>query len=256
VNDIINPFGVFLGFMVPNWLARRSDVSSGAKLCYGRLMQFNGRTGRCNPREQILARELGVSERTCRRFLAQLAQHRLIKIHRHGLNRANSYQFLKHEWMTDFRADKLDRPERSESSSPVRTKLSVPLGKDSNERDSEENTPYGPPSGDDACSLNAVLLHQAEEVYAHYPKPAAREQALRSIKTAIRKFGFDHVLKRTQAYAQCVRTAEPRYIPFPAKFFRLERFNDPATTWAISASGNSKPQTVRPENYPGGVTNL
>jgi hypothetical protein len=252
-----NPFQKFIGFMVPNWLARREEISSGAKLCYGRLAQFSGRDGNCHPSERTLAHELGVSERTCRRFLAELKNQRFIAVHRVGLGRSNRYEFLEHEWMADFRADKVDRPERSELSSPKQTKLSTPLGKESSKENPMEETPYSPLLGDSECaSIVAILPHQVEQVYTLYPKKVGRTMALRWISKAIRKFGFEHVMTRTREYAQVVRDSDQRFVPFPTKFFREERFNDAPDTWAPRKVTLSNPQVVRPENYAGGETQI
>lgn len=249
------PFEQFRGLFVPNWLSRQRTVSQGAKLCYGRLMQFQGRGRQCNPRESLLALELGVSERTCRRFLAELKKHGLITIHQRGLRRSNSYGFLRHAWMSDFRADDSDRSQRPSSSAPDRTEMSAPLVRDSEEGESkEENNPCSPLSGDGECSTKNLLDLQVEEIYAAYPKPMGKPSALRAIRRAIRKFGFPHVLKRTTEYA--ANPPEHEYIPAPHKFFRDERFND-----ALPSKENRKrfPQGVQvtnPAAYPGGKVQL
>jgi hypothetical protein len=250
------PYQKFIGFIVPNWLARRIDISSGAKLCYGRLAQFSGRGGKCHPSERTLANELGVSERTCRRFLAELKDRQLIRVHRIGLGRANRYEFLEHEWMSDFRSDKNDRSERPELSPPVRTLLSAPSGRESSNENPIEKNPSGPLPGDDVCSSSVILHRRAEEVYELYPKPAGRANALRWIQKAIRQFGFEHVRERTREYAAIVRDADPQFVPFPARFFREERFNDAPGTWAPRKAAAAKPQIVRPESYPGGETKI
>ena len=135
MSELFNPYKQFLGFVVPNWLARRTKISHGAKLCYGRLVQYNGRDGRCNPRESVLASELGVSERQCRRLLAQLQRCGLIAIRQRGLRLSNSYSFLKHAWMDGFRPDANDRPDRPIPSAPERTDLSAPLIRESDRRE-------------------------------------------------------------------------------------------------------------------------
>jgi hypothetical protein len=45
----INPFRLFVGSMIPNWLQCRPEVSQGAKLAYARLAQYAGKDGGCLP---------------------------------------------------------------------------------------------------------------------------------------------------------------------------------------------------------------
>jgi hypothetical protein len=100
VMDRINPFKLFIGAFVPNWLMERADVSPGAKLCYGRLCQFAGREGLANPRQETLAESLGVSVRSVRNYLDELVTLRLLEEVRKGRDKANEYAFLSHEWQS------------------------------------------------------------------------------------------------------------------------------------------------------------
>jgi len=83
--------------MVPNWLMKRSDISPGAKLAYGRLAQFEGRTGTAKAKQSTIGTELGVSERQVRDYVNELIAARLIVIERIG--KVNRYFFLEHSWM-------------------------------------------------------------------------------------------------------------------------------------------------------------
>jgi hypothetical protein len=84
----------FYGAMIPNWLLRRTDISHGAKLCFGRLMQFAGRNDHCFPDQETLAEEVGVSVRTIQEYLAELESKPYIESQRRG--RGNVYYFVKH----------------------------------------------------------------------------------------------------------------------------------------------------------------
>lgn len=97
--EYINPFRMYQGAFVPNWLMERPEVAPGAKLLYGRLAQHAGRKNRCYPGQKTLARELAVSARMIRRYLRELIDIGLIEERQRGLNRSNLYYFLKHEWM-------------------------------------------------------------------------------------------------------------------------------------------------------------
>jgi hypothetical protein len=68
----INPFKMYVGAFVPNWLLESDIVSLGAKLCYGKLMQYSGRNGRCFPKQQTLAKDLGVSVPSISNYVNEL----------------------------------------------------------------------------------------------------------------------------------------------------------------------------------------
>jgi hypothetical protein len=66
------PYKRFLVHCLPEPLSRSRIVSAGAKLCYAALTRYAGQDGRCFPRQQLLAAELGVTERQVRRYLREL----------------------------------------------------------------------------------------------------------------------------------------------------------------------------------------
>lgn len=96
----INPWRRYVGSFVPNWLLCRHEVSAQAKLLYARLAQYAGQKGVAYPRQDTLARELGsLSERTVRRYVAELREHGLIHVEdRRNKNFPNKYKFLDHPW--------------------------------------------------------------------------------------------------------------------------------------------------------------
>lgn len=120
VTEKINPWRLFHGVFVPNWLVRLDDVSAGAKLCYGRLAQYAGRKGVAEPDQARLASELGVGDRMVRRYLSELVEKGLIVVEQVGLNQANRYEFLHHEAM------QMSGPDRNDSSTPERNDSSGP----------------------------------------------------------------------------------------------------------------------------------
>lgn len=95
-----NPFRLFNGAFVPNWLLEREEVSPGAKLLYGRLCQFAGRDGHCYPRQEVISESLGINPRQVRNLISELKENRLIETEQPGLRRPLAYYFLRHEWMT------------------------------------------------------------------------------------------------------------------------------------------------------------
>lgn len=60
-------------------------LSDGAKLFYGQLSRFTGRTGVCWASNQTLSQELGVGERTISRYVAELAAAGFIRVEQVGV---------------------------------------------------------------------------------------------------------------------------------------------------------------------------
>jgi DNA-binding transcriptional MocR family regulator len=64
-------------------IAADTRLSATAKLLYAQLYDHrNKRTGQCNPKQSLLARELGISMDTVQRHLSQLRQHGFVVITR------------------------------------------------------------------------------------------------------------------------------------------------------------------------------
>lgn len=139
----INPWRLFTGAMIPNWLLCRSEVSAGAKLCYARLAQFAGRDGLCFPKQATLAGELGISDRTVRNHLRELEEFQLLEVDQPGLKKPNSYAFLAHSWMDS--ATPPDRqgcsgPDRKSSSAPDWQESSGPIGEENQKEENQRDT--------------------------------------------------------------------------------------------------------------------
>ena len=96
-----NPYLMFVGSFIPNWILCRKEIHSNAKLVFARLAQFAGPDGRCYPKRSTLACECGMSKRTVDRAIAQLKQFKLIEVERQGFDKPNRYFFIEHEWMSD-----------------------------------------------------------------------------------------------------------------------------------------------------------
>jgi len=100
VGDEFRPYKKFIGSMIPNNLMRSKIISDGAKLCYGRLCQFNGKNGSAFPSYETLGEELGVTRCTAKRRVKELVDNKLIKIY-YNTGETNSYKFLWHEVFND-----------------------------------------------------------------------------------------------------------------------------------------------------------
>jgi Helix-turn-helix domain len=159
----INPWRLFFGAMIPNWLLCRAEVGQGAKLCYARLMQYSGEGGRCYPKQKTLAPELGVSSRQVRGYLTELAQFGLIESEQHGLCRSNDYYFLDHPWIHEGQpaaqsasgqdGQSSSGQDRHESSAPSREEIHA---KENHTKKNQVNVP--PPQGGTVCRPKALLF--------------------------------------------------------------------------------------------------
>jgi len=117
VNRRINPYKLFVGSFIPNWLLERTDISDSAKLLYARLSQYAGENGYAFPLIETLAKETGASVATVKRGLTELKDHGLIESQQRGLGQSNVYFFLAHEWMkSPPRSINNDTPEVSKVS--------------------------------------------------------------------------------------------------------------------------------------------
>lgn len=123
----INPYRLFTGSLVPNWLLERTEVSQGAKLAYARLSQHAGKNGVAWPKRETLAAELGVTPRQIDRYLKELETHRLVEIERLGLTKANRYRFRMHEWMSTFESTFMSTQELTDTSSQESPDMSTPI---------------------------------------------------------------------------------------------------------------------------------
>lgn len=67
-----------------NDILRRTDISSSAKLCFARLIQYAGQNSETFPKLQTLGNELGISARNVQRLLSELEEKGLIVKHQRG----------------------------------------------------------------------------------------------------------------------------------------------------------------------------
>ena len=94
VGTPFNPYRVFQGAFAPYWLLEHRGISTGAKLCYIRLLGFAGKDARCYPSMERLGTSLGVSERQARDYVKELERSGLIVVEQRGLRKTNVYLFV------------------------------------------------------------------------------------------------------------------------------------------------------------------
>ncbi len=95
VGDAFNPWRRFKGVMISDQVLA-SDLSLGAKVCYGVLARFAGERGKCFPTMQTIGARIGVSDRQAKSYIAELAREGYIRRARGGSGRPNRYHFLWH----------------------------------------------------------------------------------------------------------------------------------------------------------------
>ena len=99
----INPYRLFAGAFLPNWLLDRRELGPGAKLTYARLMQYAGDAGVAFPRIKTLAAEIGMSYGSVKQYLRELRDAGLIEATPRytsaGDTDSNEYRFFFHLWM-------------------------------------------------------------------------------------------------------------------------------------------------------------
>lgn len=97
---------------------------------------------------------------------------------------------------------------------------------------STESNPLSEPDG------------EAEEIYAAYPRKAARPFAIRAIKKALKVIKAPRLLELTRQFGAVAKNADQNYIPHPATWYNQERYNDDPSTWVNSSSARSTPKTA------------
>jgi hypothetical protein len=150
----INPYKLFVGAFIPNWLLRRPELTPGAKLCYARLAQYAGEQGVAYPGQDRLAHELAVTSRQVRSYLQELEALKLIGHEQLGKRVTNRYFFYWHAWM--------DQPEDEGSPEPPegdRKSTSTPEG----DRKSTSRHPRKSTSGHPRKSTSGPVVRESVE---------------------------------------------------------------------------------------------
>lgn len=99
------------------------------------------------------------------------------------------------------------------------------------------------PKSEEKPKAKSELDEQAAEIYELYPRKAARPDAIRAIKKALKSVGYTDLYAKTQKYATAVKESQKElsYIPYPATWFNREEYND---DW--SGLYQASPQNRRP----------
>jgi len=103
--EFYNPWRLFIGCIIPNAISRSTELSSTAKLVFGKLCQYAGQNGQAYPSYKTLAGDVGVERRQAIRAVKELVDYGLIKpVGRKkgdGGFTSNIYAFLWHQTFSD-----------------------------------------------------------------------------------------------------------------------------------------------------------
>lgn len=112
---------------IPNRILENNDLSLGGRMTYAMLLKYAWQKDFCFPAQQQLARDLGITDRSVRTFLAELRARTLIDWKQQGLNRPNIYYILKlpdrvrrHDDGGQSGPEDFSAPDRNESSGQER----------------------------------------------------------------------------------------------------------------------------------------
>jgi AraC-like DNA-binding protein len=159
IGDRFNPYRMFVGAFLPNWLLQREEVSMGAKVVYARLAQFAGEKGKAFPKVETIAREVGLSERQVQRYLAELEEHSLIgRRNRAAEMKPSDYFFLAHAWFLNSLEVEDEQDPVTDMSPPPVTDMSPPGRRirhhleENQGRESVEKKEEGPPATEASLS--------------------------------------------------------------------------------------------------------
>ena len=89
--------------------------------------------------------------------------------------------------------------------------------------------------------------HDANLIYAAYPRKVARKLAMRAIIRAMEKTPAELLIVLTRQYAEARRGQDENFTPHPATWFNQERFNDAPETWKPRPSPEVKQENETPK---------
>ena len=98
----INPYKMFIGSFIPNWILKLDELSACDKIVYARLSQYAGKDGECFPKQETIAEECGMSISTVNTSIKNLVEIGLLECVKRGQGKTNLYFFLESD-LFDYR---------------------------------------------------------------------------------------------------------------------------------------------------------
>jgi Mn-dependent DtxR family transcriptional regulator len=211
----INPYKLFNGSYVPEWLMERKEISPGAKLCYARLARFAGKDGSCFPRRKTLSDAIGVSQRQADRYINELKKYDLIGVEQTGFGKPNQYYFYSHKWMDGKYKGSTDpsTPMSTHMSTHDSTDMSTPMSTD----------PSTPIIRESIKDSHVKHIRAFECFWDKYDKKVDKKKAQQSFKKLSQK-DIEQLMKFIPIYKKSVR--HKQYLKNPATFLNSRIWED------------------------------
>ena len=107
------------------------------------------------------------------------------------------------------------------------------------------------PKAEEKTEAKSELDEQAAKIYELYPRKAARPDAIRAIKKALKVVGYTDLYAKTQKYATAVKESQKElsYIPYPATWFNREEYNDDWSGLSQTSYRSRKPRADINEHH-------
>lgn len=135
----INPYKMFVGSFIPNWILRCKELTASDKLVYARLSQYAGKNGECYPKQETIAEECGMGERTVVTSIKSLVEHGFLEVERRGQGKTNCYYFLENGLFNTAIQDVQNRQNTNcENSTPETEDSALHSTKENQLRESEK----------------------------------------------------------------------------------------------------------------------
>lgn len=211
IGERFNPYKKFHGSFIPNWLMKRTELSSSSKLVYGRLMQYAGQDGRCFPKQKDLSMEVALQTRQIRNCLSELVKKGLIEMAtRRDEMRPNDYFFLTHVWMEgEFVL------EDGEAINYLTSGTRLPIQENQLKESKDKNI--------------LSKMEDFEQFWNAYPRHTAKTNAMKSwLKIKPDDSLLKTILNAIEAQKQSKLhlKRDQQYIPHPATWLNQERWLD------------------------------
>jgi len=240
VKGYINPYKLFVGCFLPNWLLERPELSLADKVVYAKLCQYAGKDGRCFPSQGKLAEDIGFSRQYISRSINVLVRKKLIDVTRKGLGKNNEYRFLNHKWITSRHKQEF-APDVNKGLRPGVNNSLHPIIRESYKENQLKKGKTGDPHHFDLAGNKKKLIDgHFEKFFEVYPKKTARRDARKAWGQIFSEAGKPYyfggltddlmtaILEavKTQSRSQEWQQENGRFIPHPATWLRGHRWED------------------------------
>lgn len=158
IGDPYSPHRRFLCAPVPLALMKSPNLSAGAKLLFGRLALHAGKELYCYPGLDTLADELGVSDDTIGRWMAELIGNKFIKRKRCGPGRNAECIFI---WNPELGGSDDSTETRNQDSAKVRDQNQSDSAESQNLDSAGRRDEIPQNRGDDSAEMRSAYKEQA-----------------------------------------------------------------------------------------------